>query len=1752
MHFLHLVLLCLFWGMEGYAQLPTVYFNEIYPGTTSNNNISITTQVSGQNFRFVGNSAGSNGIFVDSSGMVPGKLIYVSSSGSNIIYSGVLNLRDTRGSNDIYGFVFEEKTPGTAKFYVTNPVYDASISGNTNGINVDNGNITSTLNTMRNNQVVLISNYFVSNFSTCLSTSSAVQTFTISGEKLASNVTVTAPSNFEVSTSQTGTYTSSITFTPSSGTLSISTVYLRLKSLGTTGSYSGNVTISATNAATQTYLATGDVVATTAISASPSSPTICSGNAITFSVTAAGGGLTYQWQVSTDNGSTYSNISNTGIYTGATTSVLRLASGVTTSYSGYKYQCVVTGSCGSATSSAATLTVNSPISITTPPSSSAICEGVTTTFSVSATGTSPSYQWKVSTNSGVSYTNISAGSTYSGETTATLTITGATAGMSGYKYQCVVTGTCTSATSDAATLTINSVPSTPGTITGNSSICSNTNQSYSIAAVSGATSYGWVLPSGWTGTSTTNSINVVNSSTSGNIQVRAENACGNSSYLPLAVTVSGTSAPTPSFTINNQQQCLSGNSFVLTNSSTAADGTNLSSSLWNFGDGSSESTTTSPAKSYNATGTYVVRLTVTASNGCVSSITKEVIVNGAPTGQISGTTSICNGSSATLSVNLTGQGPWLMNYTDGASPVSISSSPYTFSVSPTTTTTFQITSLSDSKCAAASGDMTGSAIVTVNSNVTPAVTISSSDADNSICSTNSVTFSSSGLSNEGASPSYQWLKNGIAISLATSSSYTTTDLVDNDVISLQMISNSTSCLTTNSIISNTIQTEVHPGAPATPMAISGDTTQCTSLSNQVYSIASVLNASTYTWSVPAGWSINSGSGTTSIVVTIGSSSGTSNVTVTAGNGCGTSTQQLLPVAVSSSSSNPINLTSANDGQTKCINTALANITYSSSGGTGASFSGLPTGVSGAYSGGTITISGTPTVAGSYTYTITLTGGGCDYTKTGTITVTAANTVSLSSSSGTNAQTKCINTAITNITYSTTGATSVTVDGLPSGVEDNWSGGVLTISGTPTVAGVHTYTVTLNGGCGNVTTTGTISVTAANTITLATGSSTQTKCLNSAITNTTYTTTGATAATFSGLPSGVSGSWSSNTATISGTPTTAGAYNYTITLAGGCANVTSTGTITVSSLPSPATISSTNGPICAGYNAQFSLSGPSSSVVTYNITSGSSGTPGSNTTVSLNGNGVGTVTISDVPASQKITLVSVQDASNLCTTSLSANSTVLLRSEDEWTSKGNNGSGGSDVYHAAVNWCKNAVPDDGASIVIPTGVTGGRYPRLNGQSGQVANIQINDGATLDLDGNSFVITGSITGNGKFKGKAGSTLQFTGTGNVGTLNLDQTSNSTKTIGSLIMNRTSSDSLVIGTSAIIGTLTLTAGNIHIGNNDVILTSSGSQSSNSHIKSTGTGKIKTLIASGSSFTFPIGRAAYNPITITNNNATADSFSVNLVDEVYASYDASGVGTTLLTGPRVKRTWNIGKTNANGGTGITLTFNWNAGETSGTITTPALYHHESGAWVKQTGTSSSPTSTSFRYTGYTGTFSPFAIGDAATNLPVTWLSFTAAKLQNGVQLNWSTASEVNTKDFVVEYSNNTQQWTPLGTVQASNNTTTVQNYSYYHANPLKNNTYNYYRILQRDLDGKFSYSKIVSIIFNEPGPDMSVYPNPVSDVLTVYLSESKLVRLSNAAGAIVWQSNLPAGRNQISVSQYSKGVYILTAGVQSYRVIIQ
>ena len=98
---------------------------------------------------------------------------------------------------------------------------------------------------------------------------------------------------------------------------------------------------------------------------------------------------------------------------------------------------------------------------------------------------------------------------------------------------------CGSSATQTVIVTVSggSALSQPGPISGNASVCPASSNTYSITAVSGATSYTWTLPSGWIGTSTTNSITSVASSTSGNITISANNSCGSSAAQTLSLTV---------------------------------------------------------------------------------------------------------------------------------------------------------------------------------------------------------------------------------------------------------------------------------------------------------------------------------------------------------------------------------------------------------------------------------------------------------------------------------------------------------------------------------------------------------------------------------------------------------------------------------------------------------------------------------------------------------------------------------------------------------------------------------------------------------------------------------------------------------------------------------------------------------------------------------------------------------------------------------------------------------------------------------------------------------------------------------------------------------------------------------------------------------------------------------------------------------------------------------------------------------------
>jgi len=319
--------------------------------------------------------------------------------------------------------------------------------------------------------------------------------------------------------------------------------------------------------------------------------------------------------------------------------------------------------------------------------------------------------------------------------------------------------------------------------------------------------------------------------------------------------------------------------------------------------------------------------------------------------------------------------------------------------------------------------------------------------------------------------------------------------------------------------------------------------------------------------------------------------------ITSTGGCGVFTKTGT-IIVNPSGSNKINLTSGagSNEQTLCINTNISSITYTTTGATGANFSGLPTGVTGSWVSDVVTISGTTSVSGTFDYLVTLTGGIGTTTAAGKIIVNPDNSISLSSDAGTDSQSTNVNNNITDITYATTRATGATITGLPTGVTGAWLADIFTISGAPsgslTTTTSYNYVITTSGGCGVASATGRIDVNPAslNTISLSsiTGSNNQTICANSSIASITYTTTIATGANFSGLPAGITGDWSSNRAVISGTPTgtftSSTVFNYTVTLIGGSGTGTATGTITINPISIAGSISGGGVSVCSENNS----------------------------------------------------------------------------------------------------------------------------------------------------------------------------------------------------------------------------------------------------------------------------------------------------------------------------------------------------------------------------------------------------------------------------------------------------------------------------------------------------------------------------------------------------------------------------------------
>lgn len=182
------------------------------------------------------------------------------------------------------------------------------------------------------------------------------------------------------------------------------------------------------------------------ISAHPLDVTVSAGATATFTITASGKNLKYQWQTLQVGAAEWKNTTLTGY----NTATLKVSADV--SKSGRQYRCVITdGNGNSMVSNAATLTVTSGPSIKTQPSDVTVNSGETATFSIMASGTGLKYQWQTLQVGAAAWKNT----TLTGYNTATLKVK-ADVSKTGRQYRCVVTDkNGKTVTSNAATLTVN-------------------------------------------------------------------------------------------------------------------------------------------------------------------------------------------------------------------------------------------------------------------------------------------------------------------------------------------------------------------------------------------------------------------------------------------------------------------------------------------------------------------------------------------------------------------------------------------------------------------------------------------------------------------------------------------------------------------------------------------------------------------------------------------------------------------------------------------------------------------------------------------------------------------------------------------------------------------------------------------------------------------------------------------------------------------------------------------------------------------------------------------------------------------------------------------------------------------------------------------------------------------------------------------------------------------------------------------------
>jgi hypothetical protein len=302
--------------------------------------------------------------------------------------------------------------------------------------------------------------------------------------------------------------------------------------------------------------------------------------------------------------------------------------------------------------------------------------------------------------------------------------------------------------------------------------------------------------------------------------------------------------------------------------------------------------------------------------------------------------------------------------------------------------------------------------------------------------------------------------------------------------------------------------------------------------------------------------------------------------------------------------------------------------------------------------------------------------------------------------------------------------------------------------------------------------------------------------------------------------------------------------------------------------------------------------------------------------------------------------------------------------------------------------------------------------------------------------------------------------------------------------------------------------------------------------------------------FNFPIGDGtSYNYAGLIQGSTSDVTYSAKYTNTPYTNLSVTGSSITKVSQLEY---WEIARTS--GSTDATVELSWDSDSEVGEVSSMRVGYFNGTTWadagnVSPSGnTSSGNVKSSANWSIWGNQLFTLGTSNNVNNpLPIELIDFQAIKSSNekGVNVFWTTATEINNDYFVIEKSQNGTNWIAIDSVDGAGNSTSVLSYEYLDNNPYSG--VSYYRLRQVDYDKTYSYSTIKIVNF-EGLEIVSIFPNPSLGNVNYIIKSSEAgtitIKIHDAIGKLVKTDKIEVNEGLNYFNNYiqgARGRYIIS-----------